>query len=164
MGSWTLGAVAEDEAQKYCTSVALHKACIRWGSWLVQGRLRKMVIEMVLATDMKQHCLILSRFQSKLQVGPVMQQDLSSLSLVAHVQECLYKGFRGAAAPCGSMGLCTLALCSLCRDTAAPPMHVVLKAPAFHVEAVLGGADQNPYGQYDCWDACWHRGPCASHI
>eukprot|EP00891_Asterochloris_glomerata_P000667 jgi/Astpho2/667/e_gw1.00013.90.1_t len=35
-----------------------------------QGRLRKMVIEMVLATDMKQHCLILSRFQSKLQVGP----------------------------------------------------------------------------------------------
>ena len=53
-----------------------------------------MVIEMVLATDMKQHCLILSRFQSKLQVGPVLQQDLSSLSFVAELKE----GLPGAAA------------------------------------------------------------------
>ena len=39
-----------------------------------------MVVEMVLATDMKQHCHILSRFQSKLQVVPVLQQYLSTLT------------------------------------------------------------------------------------
>ena len=86
------------------------------GACLVQKRLRKMVIEMVLATDMKQHCLILSRFQSKLQVG---QQDLSSLSCVAQVKvsppglswgSCLRPS-------CGGTRSCTLALCRLCRDS-----------------------------------------------
>lgn len=35
---------------------------------LLQMRLRKMMIEMVLGTDMKQHWTIMSRFQTKLQV------------------------------------------------------------------------------------------------
>ena len=34
----------------------------------MQMKLRKMVIEMVLATDMKQHWTLMSRFQTKLQV------------------------------------------------------------------------------------------------
>ena len=83
--------------------------CLHW-MWclLVQGRLRKMVIEMVLATDMKQHCLILSRFQSKLQVGPVLQQDLSSLSFT-QIETCPCEGFHEPLpyTLCGSMGFCT---------------------------------------------------------
>ena len=43
-----------------------------WPLGLVGGpqvRLRRLLIDMVLATDMKQHFNILSKFQAKLQVG-----------------------------------------------------------------------------------------------
>ncbi len=36
--------------------------------WQMQVRLRKLMIDMVLGTDMKQHCTIISRFQTVLQV------------------------------------------------------------------------------------------------